>query len=78
MKVVDSHHALATRKPKEEIFAETQRINEISYLNQILNAMPNIAAITNKERQILYYNKALLNFANSEKKGYMVYVWEKC
>jgi|FLOH01.1.fsa_nt_gi K+-sensing histidine kinase KdpD len=69
MKVVDSHHALATRKPKEEIFAETQRINEISYLNQILNAMPNIAAITNKERQILYYNKALLNFANSEKKG---------
>ena len=69
MKVVDSYHAPATRKANEEIFAESQKINEISYLNQIINAMPNIAVITNKERQILYYNRALLNFANSENKG---------
>ncbi len=67
MKVIDSYHAPAERKLDEEIFTEIKKVEEINYLNQIVNAMPNIAVITNKERQILYFNKALLNFINPKK-----------
>lgn len=54
--------APSKRDPREFVFVDYQQISENEYLTGMLNAMPDLAAILNENRQIVFANKTLVDF----------------
>jgi nitrogen-specific signal transduction histidine kinase len=54
--------APAARVPIEKILEDYQLVKQIHYIQEILDALPNIGAILNKERQVVYSNQTLFGF----------------
>ena len=50
------------RAPEREIRRQSKEFSAISFLREILNAVPNIVLVLNKERQVIFANKPLLEF----------------
>lgn len=55
-----TNHAPAERKEFSEIEIESKFIEKHAYLKDVFDAMPEVAAVLNDERQIVYANKSLL------------------
>ena len=56
--------APSKRDLREVVFLDYQQISENEYLTAMLNAMPELAAILNEKRQIVFANKSLVGFLN--------------
>lgn len=54
--------ASSKRDPRDVVFVDYQQISENEYLTGMLNAMPELAAILNENRQIVFANKTLIGF----------------
>jgi hypothetical protein len=59
---METYHAPAERAPKEQILNDNNIIQQDDYVKMIMNALPDIAAILNPQRQIVFANDTLLNF----------------
>lgn len=55
------------RSPAKEIAAEAEKIRSNSDLFQLLDSLPILVAIVNRNRQIVFANAALLKFLGAEK-----------
>ena len=55
----DTHYAPAKRKNLEEIRGEVKEFSN-TYFDEILNSIPNMAIIVNKERQVVFLNQTVL------------------
>lgn len=58
-KELDTHYAPARRKSLEEIREEVKEFFNTNF-EEILNSIPNMAIIVNKERQVVFLNQAVL------------------
>lgn len=58
---METHFAPAQRADLKKVASDHQRFSNFRYVSEIVNALPYIAAILNKERQIVFANKALLD-----------------
>jgi hypothetical protein len=58
----ETFFAPAEREELNQINEHNKSISGSEHLNFILNAIPEVAAILNKERQIVFSNNSLLNF----------------
>lgn len=58
---METHFAPAQRADFKKVTSDHQRFSNFRYVSEIVNALPYIAAILNKERQIVFANKALLD-----------------
>jgi hypothetical protein len=58
----DTFFAPANRATDEKINADFDQISHSEYIRTVINALPEVVAILNKERQIVFGNDALLNF----------------
>lgn len=54
-------YAAAERSKIEEIWTDYESLKKIKPINDLLNAMPNLAAILNANRQIVFANTTLFN-----------------
>lgn len=59
-------HAPAQRSSSVEIKLQAEIINRNDVALQFINSVPNLLAILNSNRQIVYANKTLMNFLNLE------------
>ena len=67
---LESFFASPDRASLSQIDGENRILISDKYINLIINAMPDIAAIINKDRQIVFSNDALVNFLGViDKKG---------
>ncbi|MFZ4455189.1 MAG: ATP-binding protein [Bacteroidales bacterium] len=57
-----TYFASAKRDPRDMVYLNYQEIKNNDYLTEILDAMPDIAAVLNEHRQIIYGNESLLGF----------------
>ncbi len=48
------------RESSDKLESQFRKVSSISYLQELLNALPNIATILNDKRQIIYSNETLL------------------
>jgi signal transduction histidine kinase len=55
-----THFAPAERATAEQLHTDSTHFSNFKYVSEIINALPYIAAILNKERQVVFANKALL------------------
>ena len=55
-------YASAKRDPSELIYLHYQEIKDNNVLSEMLDALPDIAAVLNEHRQIIYGNKSLIGF----------------
>jgi nitrogen-specific signal transduction histidine kinase len=62
MEEVSTRFAPAARVPIEKIVEDYQLVRQIHYIQDILDALPNIGAILNQERQVIYSNQTLFRF----------------
>ena len=58
---METFYAPAERKSFREILDESRVFPEGEYTRKLMDALPMMAAILNRERQVLYANKTLLN-----------------
>lgn len=58
---MDTFFAPADRAPDEVIRKDLQEFEQFAALKQFFNALPFLAAVLNKERQLVYSNQALLD-----------------
>ncbi len=58
-KKLDTHFAPAERKSLEEIREEVKEFFK-SYFEEVLNSIPNMALIVNKERQVVFLNQTVI------------------
>lgn len=58
----DTFYAPAFRASQEKIYADFALLKNAESVQLIINAIPEVVAILNKERQIVFGNKVLLNF----------------
>ena len=56
-----THFAPAERSAREKIFADHQEFRSVAYIEELIAALPYIAAILNRNRQIVFSNKTLLD-----------------
>lgn len=67
---LESFFALPQRASLSQIESENRVLVTDQYISVIINAMPEIAAIINRDRQIVFFNDALVNFLGViDKKG---------
>lgn len=59
---MDTYHAPAERADSDKISLDYYKIQQDDYIKMVLNALPDIAAILNPQRQIVFANDTLLNF----------------
>jgi len=59
---MDTYYASAERADSEQIINDSNNIQNDDYIKIVLNALPDIAAILNPQRQIVFANDTLLNF----------------
>ncbi len=59
-----SHFAPAERQNHSKILEQFKSVEDAEFVKQLLNALPYVVTIINKERQIVYSNEALLNLMN--------------
>ncbi len=59
-----TYYASAEREDKERIRKQFDRLNSISHLKEMINALPNIITILNDKRQVVFSNNVLLNHLN--------------
>lgn len=52
----DTHFAPAERIDLNEIMKQTNKILELSYITEFLNAFPNIVIVLNRQRQVIFAN----------------------
>ncbi len=64
---METHFAPAQRADLKKVSTDHQRFSNFKYVSEIVNALPFIAAVLNKERQIVFANKALLNLLKISK-----------
>lgn len=55
-----THFAPAERATAEQLHSDSSHFSNFKYVSEIINALPYIAAILNKQRQVVFANKALL------------------
>lgn len=58
----DTFFAPASRATDEKINSDFDQISHSEYISTVINALPEVVAILNKERQIVFGNDALLQF----------------
>ena len=58
----DTFFATAERASEEKIKSEFDDLHAVDYLKTVINALPEVVAILNEERQIIFGNDALLKF----------------
>ncbi len=56
-----THHAPAEKAPRKILIKQNNHFANSSLLENVLNAVPDIVLVLNKERQIVYSNKSLVN-----------------
>ena len=61
---MNSKHAPAERASRKKLEKDLEFFKNIDNVKEVLNALPYIAAILNKERQIVYSNDSLLSLLN--------------
>jgi len=59
---MDTYHAPAERADSGKVNDDYRNIQHDDYIKMILNAIPDITAILNPQRQIVFANDSLLNF----------------
>ena len=57
-------YASAKRDPQKAVFLDFQQVADNEYIHQIFDALPDIAALLNEHRQIIFANNSLLGFLN--------------
>jgi len=60
-KSMETYFAPAARDPREPVLASYDKIATLKYINEVFNALPDIAGILNDKRQVIYSNRALLD-----------------
>ncbi len=63
---MNTHYAPAERAAISDVLADNQRMANFRYVSEIINALPYIAAILNRQRQLVFANKALLKLLGIE------------
>ncbi len=61
-----TYHAPAERTPREKLQRQADSFHSDSFLRHVLDAVPNLLSILNGQRQIVFTNRALLDFLNAE------------
>lgn len=61
MSKLKTFHASAERNNKEEIAKEMNFVSDYGYLKDVFYGMPDVAAVLNSKRQIVYANEGLLS-----------------
>jgi K+-sensing histidine kinase KdpD len=56
-----TYYAPAERKPKSDIIPHFDKFNNDHCFQNMINAMPQVAAVLNEERQLVFSNKVLLD-----------------
>jgi nitrogen-specific signal transduction histidine kinase len=59
---LSTEFAPAERKPYQEIFAQAEKIADIPILRTVMDAVPVVVMILNRERQIVFANRQTLGF----------------
>jgi K+-sensing histidine kinase KdpD len=62
--MITTYFAPAERASQQDLIRNSESINKIDYVRTVFDALPEVVAILNKERQIVFGNKALLNFVS--------------
>ncbi|MFW5699919.1 MAG: histidine kinase, partial [Bacteroidota bacterium] len=57
---LSTKHASADRQNQEEIVREMKHIESLDYINKLVNALPFIVAVLNRQRQIVFANYSLM------------------
>ena len=65
MQPISSHFAPAARSSAEELALQRRSLEAVPALQQVLDALPDITAVLNGERQIVAGNRTLLSFMGS-------------
>lgn len=55
-----THHASYQRASREKILRDYKELRSLDYVNELINALPYIATILNRDRQIILSNNTLL------------------
>ncbi len=50
----------STREPRKRLEGQFRKLHSVNYLQELLNAIPNVVTILNDKRQVVYSNSALL------------------
>lgn len=58
---MNTHFASYQRASREQILRDHKAIRSLDYVNELVNALPYVATILNKDRQIVFSNDALLH-----------------
>ena len=62
--MMKTQNELSVRESNEKLEEQLRKVSSISYLQELLNALPNIVTILNDKRQVVYSNQSLLNQLN--------------
>ncbi|MFW5657746.1 MAG: alpha/beta hydrolase [Bacteroidota bacterium] len=64
---LSTKHASADRQNQEEIVREMKHIESLDYINKLVNALPFIVAVLNRQRQIVFANYSLMEMMGMNK-----------
>jgi K+-sensing histidine kinase KdpD len=57
---VNTHYASYRRASRDQIIRDYRELSSLSYLSELIGALPYVATILNQDRQIVFSNEALL------------------
>jgi PAS domain-containing protein len=57
---VNTHYASYRRASRDQIIRDYRELSSLSYLSELIGALPYVATILNQDRQIVFSNKSLL------------------
>jgi K+-sensing histidine kinase KdpD len=63
---METYFASPERSPKDLIFKMVEEINHVEYINEIFKALPNVGAVLDKNRQIIFGNEALIKLMGAD------------
>ena len=58
---MNTHFASYKRSTKEKVLRDYEELNKINYISELIAALPYLATILNKDRQIVFSNEVLLD-----------------